>query len=221
MTSDALQLFLRDVRRHPLLSAGEEVELAKRIERGDLEAKERMVNSNLRLVVSLAKKYQGHELSLLDLIQEGILGPDPRGREVRLAQGLQVLDLRDLLDPPGDPARPREPGPHDPDPGAHRSARAQDRARRARARRASSSARRPTRRSPQAAEITLEELEETRDAARTVTSLDRPVGEDERHRARRPARERRGRALGGGRDRPARGGGAQRAREPPGAGARA
>src|SRR5215217_3394798 len=74
ITSDALQLFLRDVRRHPLLTADEEVELAKRIERGDLEAKERMVNSNLRLVVSLAKKYQGHELALLDLIQEGILG---------------------------------------------------------------------------------------------------------------------------------------------------
>ena len=74
MTSDTLQLFLRDVRRHPLLTAEEEVELAQRIERGDLEAKERMVNSNLRLVVSLAKKYQGHELALLDLIQEGILG---------------------------------------------------------------------------------------------------------------------------------------------------
>src|SRR5918998_2888795 len=74
MTSDTLQLFLRDVRRHPLLSAQDEIELAQRIERGDLEAKERMVNSNLRLVVSLAKKYQGHELALLDLIQEGILG---------------------------------------------------------------------------------------------------------------------------------------------------
>ncbi len=74
MTGDTLQLFLRDVRRHPLLSAGDEIELAKRIERGDLAAKERMVNSNLRLVVSLAKKFQGHELSLLDLIQEGILG---------------------------------------------------------------------------------------------------------------------------------------------------
>ena len=74
ITSDALQLFLRDVRRHPLLTASEEVELAKRIERGDLEAKERMVNANLRLVVSLAKKYQGHGLALLDLIQEGILG---------------------------------------------------------------------------------------------------------------------------------------------------
>src|SRR5215207_9693284 len=74
MTSDTLQLFLRDVRRHPVLSAEEEIELAQRIERGDLEAEERMVNSKLRLVVSLAKKYQGHELALLDLIQEGILG---------------------------------------------------------------------------------------------------------------------------------------------------
>ena len=74
MTSDTLQLFLRDIRRHPLLTADEEIELSQRIERGDLEAKERMVNSNLRLVVSLAKKYQGHELALLDLIQEGILG---------------------------------------------------------------------------------------------------------------------------------------------------
>ncbi len=73
-TSDALALFLRDIRRYPLLTAEEEIELAKRIEQGDLEAKERMINSNLRLVVSIAKKYQGQELSLLDLIQEGILG---------------------------------------------------------------------------------------------------------------------------------------------------
>ena len=74
VTSDALQLFLRDVRRYPLLSKDEEVALAKRIEQGDLEAKEQMINSNLRLVVSLAKRYQGHELPLLDLIQEGIFG---------------------------------------------------------------------------------------------------------------------------------------------------
>ncbi len=73
-TTDALQLFLNEVRRHPLLTADEEIELAKAIERGDLEAKERMINSTLRLVVSIAKKYQGNELPLLDLIQEGILG---------------------------------------------------------------------------------------------------------------------------------------------------
>ena len=73
-TTDALQLFLNEVGRHPLLTAEEEVELAKRIERGDQEAKDRMINSNLRLVVSIAKRYQGHDLALLDLIQEGIIG---------------------------------------------------------------------------------------------------------------------------------------------------
>jgi RNA polymerase primary sigma factor len=73
-TTDALQLFLNEAGRWPLLTAEEEVELAKRIERGDKEAKERMINSNLRLVVSIAKRYQGHGLSLLDLIQEGIIG---------------------------------------------------------------------------------------------------------------------------------------------------
>ena len=73
-TTDALQLFLNEMARYPLLTAAQEVELAKKIERGDREAKERMINSNLRLVVSLAKKYQGHGLSLLDLIQEGIIG---------------------------------------------------------------------------------------------------------------------------------------------------
>ncbi len=73
-TTDALQLFLNEVGRYKLLTAEEEVELAKRIERGDKEAKDHMVNANLRLVVSIAKKYQGHGLSLLDLIQEGIIG---------------------------------------------------------------------------------------------------------------------------------------------------
>jgi RNA polymerase primary sigma factor len=73
-TTDALQLFLNELGRYPLLTAAEEVELAKRIERGDLDAKERMILSNLRLVVSIAKKYQGADLPLLDLIQEGIFG---------------------------------------------------------------------------------------------------------------------------------------------------
>src|ERR687894_1236609 len=74
VTTDTLQLFLNEIGRHHLLRPDEEIELAKRIERGDLEAKDRMINANLRLVVSIAKKYQGSELTLLDLIQEGILG---------------------------------------------------------------------------------------------------------------------------------------------------
>jgi RNA polymerase primary sigma factor len=73
-TVDALQLFLNEIGRHPLLTATEEVELSKRIERGDTEAFERMLASNLRLVVSIAKRYQGHGLPLLDLIQEGVIG---------------------------------------------------------------------------------------------------------------------------------------------------
>src|SRR4051812_48294534 len=74
VTTDALQMFLNELRNYPLLSAREELELAKRIERGDLEAKDRLINSNLRLVVSLAKKYPTYDLTLLDLIQEGIFG---------------------------------------------------------------------------------------------------------------------------------------------------
>jgi RNA polymerase primary sigma factor len=74
VTTDALQLFLNEIGRYPLLTAAEEVELAKRVEQGDKAAKDRMVNSNLRLVVSIAKRYQGYDLPLLDLIQEGILG---------------------------------------------------------------------------------------------------------------------------------------------------
>jgi RNA polymerase primary sigma factor len=73
-TTESLQLFLNGIGQYPLLTAAEEVALAKRVERGDLAAKERMVNSNLRLVVSIAKRYRGHDLPLLDLIQEGVIG---------------------------------------------------------------------------------------------------------------------------------------------------
>jgi RNA polymerase primary sigma factor len=73
-TTDALQLFLREIGRHPLLTAADEVELSKRIERGDMEAKKRMIESNLRLVVSIAKNYRNQGLPFLDLIQEGMFG---------------------------------------------------------------------------------------------------------------------------------------------------
>jgi RNA polymerase primary sigma factor len=73
-TTDALQLFLREAGRHQLLTAAQEVLLAKRIERGDGAAKQRMIQSNLRLVVSIAKNYRNQGLPFLDLIQEGTLG---------------------------------------------------------------------------------------------------------------------------------------------------
>src|SRR4051794_39129036 len=61
-TTDSFQLFLNQASRYPLLTAAEEIELAKRIERGDLAAKEQLINSNLRLVVTFARRYQGHGL---------------------------------------------------------------------------------------------------------------------------------------------------------------
>jgi len=77
MTTDSLQLFLKDIGKVRLLTAQEEVDLAKRIERGDLDAKQKMVESNLRLVVSIAKNYRNQGLPFLDLIQEGTLGLVP------------------------------------------------------------------------------------------------------------------------------------------------
>ncbi len=72
--TDSLDLFLRDAGRHPLLTAAQEVKLTKLIERGDAGAKQTMVESNLRLVVSIAKRYRHQGLPFLDLIQEGTLG---------------------------------------------------------------------------------------------------------------------------------------------------
>jgi RNA polymerase primary sigma factor len=74
MSTDSLQLFLRDIGKVRLLSAEEEVDLAKRIERGELDAKQRMVEANLRLVVSIAKNYRNQGLPFLDLIQDGTIG---------------------------------------------------------------------------------------------------------------------------------------------------
>ncbi|MSO42142.1 MAG: sigma-70 family RNA polymerase sigma factor [Solirubrobacterales bacterium] len=73
-TTDSFQLFLNQAAKHPLLTREEEVELAQAIERGDLAAKEKLINSNLRLVIKFARNYQGHGLSLQDLVQEAMLG---------------------------------------------------------------------------------------------------------------------------------------------------
>jgi RNA polymerase primary sigma factor len=176
-TGDTLQLFLRDVRRHPLLTAEEEIELAKRIERGDLEAKERMVTSNLRLVVSLAKKYQGHELSLLDLIQEGILGLIRAAEKFDWRKGYKFSTYatfwirqaiqRGLANQGRTIRLPVHIGQRE-----RKISRAEREL-------AVELERTPTDEEiAKRADISLKELEETREYSRTVTSLERPVGEE-------------------------------------------
>ena len=133
MTTDSLQLFLKDIGKVRLLTAQEEVGLAKRIERGDLDAKEKMVESNLRLVVSIAKNYRNQGLPFLDLIQEGTLGLVRAAEKFDYRRGFQVLDVRDVVDPPGDRAGAGRQGAGDPDPGARGREAQQDRACRAQA----------------------------------------------------------------------------------------
>jgi len=175
MTGDALQLFLRDIRRHPLLTAAEEIELAKRIERGDLDAKERMVNSNLRLVVSLAKRYQGHELSLLDLIQEGILGLIRAAEKFDWRKGYKFSTYatfwirqalqRGLANQGRTIRLPVHIGQRE-----RKIARVEREL-------AVQLERMPTDEElAKGADISLRELRETRELSRTVTSLERPVG---------------------------------------------
>jgi RNA polymerase primary sigma factor len=177
ITGDTLQLFLRDVRRYPLLTAAEEVELAKRIERGDLAAKERMVNANLRLVVSLAKRYQGHELSLLDLIQEGILGLIRAAEKFDWRRGYKFSTYatfwirqaiqRGLANQGRTIRIPVHIGQRE-----RKIARVEREL-------AARLERPPTDEEvAEAADISVAELEETRAVTRTVTSLERPVGEE-------------------------------------------
>ena len=177
-TADAMSLFLQEVRRYPLLTRDQEVELAKRIERGDMEAKSLLVNSNLRLVISNARKYQGHDLPLLDLIQEGILGLIRASEKFDWRKGYKfstyatfwirqaiqrALDnrARTIRIPVHLGQRERKIAR------AHRDLAAQ-------------LGRDPTDEElARAAEITPAELKDARAASRVVTSLDRPVGEGE------------------------------------------
>ena len=177
-TTDAMALFLQEVRRYPLLTREEEIELAQRIERGDLEAKERLVNSNLRLVISNARKYQGHDMPLLDLIQEGILGLIRASEKFDYRKGFKFSTYatfwireaiqraianraRTIRIPVHIGQRERKIG-------------------RVAQELTGQLGREPTDEEiAAAAELDVREVRETRDAARVVTSLDRPVGEEE------------------------------------------
>jgi RNA polymerase primary sigma factor len=178
-TSDALQLFLNEAARYPLLRPEEEIELAKAIERGDLEAKERMINSNLRLVVSIAKKFQGiGDLALLDLIQEGVFGLIRAAEKFDWRKGFRfstyaTLWIRQAIQR-GLADRGRE---------IRLPVNVAQRERKvAVAERVLSTSlgREPTLAEvAEEAELTVDQVREMRDLARTVTSLDRPVGEAE------------------------------------------
>jgi RNA polymerase primary sigma factor len=176
-TTDALQLFLNEIRRYPLLSADQEVELSKRIEQGDLAAKERMINSNLRLVVSIAKKYQGQELSLLDLIQEGIFGLIRAAEKFDWRKGYKFSTYatfwirqaiqRGLANKARTIRIPVHIGQRE-----RKIVRAEREL-------SAKLGREPTDEEiAVAAELPLDQVDEVRDAARTVTSLDRPIGEE-------------------------------------------
>jgi RNA polymerase primary sigma factor len=176
-TTDALQLFLNEIRRYPLLTAGQEVELSKRIEQGDLAAKERMINSNLRLVVSIAKKYQGQELSLLDLIQEGIFGLIRASEKFDWRKGYKFSTyatfwIRQAIQRGlANKARTiRIP--------VHIGQRERKIARAERELSAKLGREPSDDEIAREAELPLDQVEEVREAARTVTSLDRPVGEE-------------------------------------------
>ena len=177
MTTDSLQLFLNEIGRYPLLTAAEEVELAKRIERGDEEAKERMINANLRLVVSIAKRYQGHGLSLLDLIQEGILGLIRAVEKFDHRKGFKFSTyatwwIRQAVQRGyQNRARTIRVPVH--------VAEIERKAARAERELATKLGRMPTEEEiAKEAKVPLDRLQQAREAMRSLTSLDRPVGEE-------------------------------------------
>jgi RNA polymerase primary sigma factor len=176
-TTDSFQLFANQASRYPLLTREEEVELAQLIERGDLAAKERLINSNLRLVIKFARRYQGHGLSLQDLVQEAMLGLIRAAEKFDWRRGYKfstyaVLWIKQAiqrgLDNTGRPVRIP----------AHVAQRERT------VTRTESELRARLDRDPTEEEIAaeaklpLDEVKAVRDLTRVTTSLDAPVGED-------------------------------------------
>jgi RNA polymerase primary sigma factor len=177
VTVDSLDLLLNASRRYPLLTPNEEIELAKRIERGDLAAKERMINSNLRLVVSQARRYLGSGLSMADLVQEGMFGLIRASEKFDWRKGYRfstyaTLWIRQSMQRgAGNTGRTvRLP--------VHVGQRVR-KLRRAERELAASLGRDPTDEELAAAtNLSLEEIADSREIDRDTVSLDTPVGED-------------------------------------------
>ena len=175
--TDLVRLFLNEIGRYALLTADEEIQLAKRIEKGDLEARDKMIRSNLRLVVSIAKRYQGRGLSFLDLIQEGMLG---------LIRGVEKFDWRRgyKFSTYGTWWIRQAIGRaiHNHSRTIRLPAHLLDRERKIEAAERNlviKLGRDPTDTEiAKAAKVSMRELKQVREAARAVTSLDTPVGED-------------------------------------------
>jgi RNA polymerase primary sigma factor len=175
--ADSLELFLRRARVHPLLTAAEEIELAKRIERGDLEAKERMINANLRLVVSQARRYQGHGLPMEDLVQEGMLGLIRAVEKFDWRRGFKFSTYGTLWIRQAIQRGLQNHGRTIRVP-VHVSQR-QVKVRKVESELSTKLGREPTDEEIAAVtEIPLEEISELRELSRAMTSLDQPVSED-------------------------------------------
>ncbi|HET8593237.1 MAG TPA: sigma-70 family RNA polymerase sigma factor [Solirubrobacterales bacterium] len=177
-TTDALQLFFNEMRRYPLLSKEEEIELAQAVERGDLEAKEKLINSNLRLVVSNARRYMRQDLNLLDLIQEGILGLIRAAEKFDYRKGFKFSTyatfwIRQAIQRA---LESKERTIRVPNQVAQRERKVL----RIERELATKLGRDPTTEEvAEAAELEPAQVEEIRDLTRVVTSLDRPVGEED------------------------------------------
>src|SRR6478609_2277258 len=175
-TTDSFQLFLNQASRYPLLTREEEVELAQRIEKGDLAAKERLITSNLRLVIKFARRYQGHGLTMQDLVQEAMLGLIRAAEKFDYRRGYKfstyaVLWIKQAiqrgLDNTGRPVRIP----------AHIAQRERT-VNRVDAELSASLNREPTEEEiAERAKLPLDEVKAIRDLTRVTTSLDAPVGE--------------------------------------------
>jgi RNA polymerase primary sigma factor len=177
-TTDSFQIFLNQANRYPLLTREEEVELAKAIERGDLAAKERLINSNLRLVIKFARRYQGHGLSLEDLIQEAMLGLIRAAEKFDWRRGYKfstyaVLWIKQSMQRGIDNSGRQVRIP------AHVAQHERSVNRIERELRASLDHEPSDEEVAEAAKLPLEQVKATRDLTRVTTSLDAPVGEGE------------------------------------------